>query len=192
MALALAAGCLPERDYMPLCVGNRWDYVVLTANGRREERRLEITRRLSKETWQAREGSGRELDLGGIPQVWSLEDEIVSVQQLAERWALLWLPPATGLGWWTQTPDGDRVWSKIVGREAVSVPAGTFRDCVVVVMERAGGRGEIRHWFAPGVGWVRASEGPAGGRPAVVRELVAWQLGQTGSDKITPLPERRD
>jgi len=171
-----AAGCAPERDFMPLAVGNRWDYRVVDSDGTISARRLSITGRAAQLTWRARDGGALGLWSGDVPCAWSKEDNIVSVQQEGARIYLLWLPPAVGTGWWTQTPDGARVWCQIVGRETVRVPAGTFPDCVVVVMEEPGGRTEMRHWFAPGVGWVRYSWGPRGGRPFLVRELVAWEL----------------
>lgn len=163
-----AAGCLPERDFMPLAVGNRWDYRIFHDDGRTRDIRLEITGRESKLTWWARDGD--------LECLWSKEDEIISVQQAGSRIYLLWLPPAPGSGWWTVTPDGERVWCKVVGRETVHLPAGTFRNCAVVVMEQPGGKAEMRHWFAPDVGWVCYSWGPPGGRPWLVRRLVGWEL----------------
>ncbi len=153
---------------MPLAVGNRWDYRITYDDGRTAPVRLELDARESELTWSGRDGR--------IGCLWSKEDGIVSVQQQGSRVYLLWLPPANGAGWWTVTPDGQRVWCTVAGRETVTVPAGTFRDCVVVVMEEPGGRTEMRHWFAPGVGWVRYSWGPRGGRPWLVRELTAYEL----------------
>jgi hypothetical protein len=168
LLLLAAAGCLPERDFMPLAIGNRWDYRISFDDGRVAPVRLELDGRESRLTWSGRDGR--------TGCLWSKEDGIVSVQQEGARVYLLWLPPAIGAGWWTVTPDGQRVWCRVAGRETVNVPAGAFRDCVEVVMEQPGGASEMRHWFAPGVGWVRYSWGPRGGRPWMVRELVAYRL----------------
>ena len=171
---------------MPLAAGNRWDYRVVDSDGTVSARRLEITGRAAKLTWRARDGGALGLWSPDVPCAWSKEDNIVSVQQEGARIYLLWLPPAVGTGWWTETPDGARVWCQIVGRETVRVPAGTFPDCVVVVMEEPGGRTEMRHWFAPDVGWVRYSWGPRGGRPLWVRELVGYKLVPPKDDQAVP------
>lgn len=163
-----AAGCLPDRDFMPLAIGNRWDYRLTYDDGRTDQVRLELTGRDSEKTWSGTDGR--------IGCRWSKEDGIISVQQEGTRIYLLWLPPTRGVGWWTVLRQGERVWCRVVGRETVTVPAGTFQDCVAVVMEEPGGRTEFRHWFAPDVGWVRYSWGPRGGRPFLVRELVACEL----------------
>lgn len=184
-ALALAAplvlaltGCLPKTDYMPLATGSRWDYRLTYEDGHTEKARLELSGRHSQDTWVGQDGR--------IPCLWSKEDGMVSVQQEGTRIYLLWLPPTDGSGWWTVTPQNERVWCRVAGRETVTVPAGTFRNCVVVVMEQPGGKAEMRHWFAPGVGWVRYSWGPRGGRPWLVRELTAWQLAPEEQGKFKP------
>ncbi|HOX08028.1 MAG TPA: hypothetical protein PK280_16640 [Planctomycetota bacterium] len=171
-----AAGCRPEPDYLPMAVGNRWDYRLTYDDGRTAAVRLELTGRRSEQSWEGVDGR--------LACLWSKEDGIVSVQQEGSRIYLLWLPPFTGAGWWTVTPAGERVWCQVTGRETVTVPAGTFRNCAAVLMEQPGSRSEMRHWFAPGVGWVRYSWGPRGGRPWLVRELTAWQLRPP--DRWTP------
>ena len=171
LPLALpAAGCFGRRaDYMPLAVGNRWDYRIATSDGRRARRRLVVTGKVSALTYRATDGDEASL--------WSKEDGWVSRQQNGELIYLLYLPPVTGAKW--QNVMGAkriRAWCRIDGRETVSVPAGVFKDCVVVVMEAAGSRTELRYWFAPDVGWVKFSYGPRGGRPRLVRDLVDYDL----------------
>ncbi len=174
--LLLAAGCAPPsagRDYMPLVPGNVWNYRVTTSAGRVSRRRLEITSRHSKLTWRAADGDRRSL--------WSWEDGFLSVQQEGQRIYLLMLPVHEGASWWTVTPEGVRVWCRVTGFGPVSVPAGTFPTCAQVVMQPRGGKTEIRHWFARGVGWVKYSYGPIGGRPWMVRELTDFKV-RTGED----------
>ena len=176
----LLAGCgRPRADYMPLAVGNRWNYRVVREGGRASSRRLEITSRVSEVSYRAQEG--------GAPQLISKEDGFLSVLRQGQMVYLLILPPTKGIGWWTTTPQG-KLWCRVAGRETVSVPAGVFAGCVVVVMEAKGGSAEIRHWFAPGVGWVRYSWGPRGGRPWEVRELVDYELHPPGSAEA-PAPD---
>jgi len=170
LAALAAAGCSRARgDYMPLAVGNRWDYRVLQPGRPVERWRLELTGRVGERTWAGADGDG-------VGVLWSKEDEMLSVQRRGQRIYLLWLPPAVGAGWWTTAPGSAKVWCKVVARPTVAVPAGTFRACVEVLMEPVGGRTEMRHWFAPGIGWVRYSYGPRGGRPWMVRELTGYQL----------------
>ncbi len=167
----LTAGCFGPRagrQYMPLAVGNRWDYRVTLSDGRTRQRRMTVTAKISELTYRTSDG--------GDSALWSWEDGFLSFQQGGRRVYLLALPPTEGSGWWTVTPEGARVWCKVKGRGEVSVPAGDFRNCVEVLMQPAGGKTEMRHWFAPGVGWVRYSYGPRGAKPWMVRELVAYEL----------------
>jgi hypothetical protein len=170
-ALLAACGCSVRgtgRDYMPLAVGNRWDYRVVTSNGSESFRRLMISSKVSNQAFRGAEGNGTSL--------WSWQDDFLSVQRGGQRIYLLALPAVKGTSWWTVTPKGIRVWCRVEGTATVKTAAGTFNRCVEVLMEPVGGRTEIRHWFAPGVGWVRYSYGPRGGRPWMVRELVAYVL----------------
>jgi hypothetical protein len=172
--LLAACGCSGRREgreYMPLAVGNRWDYRVITRDGRRVRRRLEITGRASARAFKASDG--------GDPAVLSWEDGFLSFQHAGRRVYMLMLPAVAGSSWWTVTPEGARVWCRVQGSGNVTVPAGTFR-CVEVLMEPSGGRTEIRHWFARGVGWVRYSYGPRGGSPWMVRELTACEVRPAG------------
>ncbi|MHC4916446.1 MAG: hypothetical protein ACYTGB_13235 [Planctomycetota bacterium] len=174
----LAAGCAAPsagRDYMPLEPGNSWDYRVTTAAGRKSSRRLEITGRVSELTCRAADG--------GRPSLWSWEDGFLSVQQEGQRIYMLVLPVHEGASWWTVTPEGVRVWCRVTGFVPVSVPAGTFPRCAEVVMQPKGGKTEIRHWFARGVGWVKYSYGPTGGRPWMVRELTGYRVKTGGASR---------
>ena len=80
-----------------------------------------------------------------------------------------------------------------VGCVTSTETAGTFPECAEVLMEPLGGRTEMRHWFAPGVGWVRHSSGPRGGRPWVVRYLVDYELHrpEAGAGAGTPPAARK-
>lgn len=153
---------------MPLAVGNRWDYDVVWAEGGREPRAIEINGELMKDTWSAADGP--------LPCFWSRENDIITMGAQGVRTDLLYLPPTTGFGWWTRDFGGRRAWCRIAGREEVRVPAGTFRDCVRVLMLPEDTFLEMNYWFAPGVGLVRCSEGRRGQAPLVVRELVRYKL----------------
>ncbi len=169
--LSAAWGCSGQgtgRGYMPLALGNRWDYRVVTSNGQENFRRLMISGHASEGAFRGVEGNETSL--------WSWQDDFLSVQRGGQRIYLLSLPAVTGTSWWTVTPKGIRVWCRVEGTATVKTAAGTFYRCVEVLMEPVGGRTEIRHWFAPGVGWVRYSYGPRGGRPWMVRELVSYVL----------------
>ncbi len=169
--IAAACGCSRKgsgRDYMPLAIGSQWDYRVTTAEGQSSFRRMLISGTASQGVFRAAEGNDKSL--------WAWDDGFLSVQRRGERIYMLALPAVRGTSWWTVTPDGKRVWCKVEGASRVKVPAGEFSRCVEVVMEPVGGKTEIRHWFARGVGWVRYSYGPRGGRPWMVRELVSFRL----------------
>jgi len=168
--LLAACGCSGRRqgrEYMPLAVGNRWDYRITTGKGRRATRRLEILGKSSQRVFKASDG--------GDPALLGWEDGFFSFQHAGRRIYMLMLPAVPGSSWWTVTPEGARVWCRVQGGRKVTVPAGTF-SCVEVLMEPSGGRTEIRHWFARGVGWVRYSYGPRGGSPWMVRELTGYEV----------------
>jgi len=179
--LATACGCSGGgggRDFMPLAIGSRWDYRVTTAEGESSFRRMLISGRASEGVFRAAEGSDKSL--------WAWEDGFLSVQRRGERIYMLALPAVKGTSWWTVAPGGKRVWCKVEGTCRVRVPAGEFAGCVEVVMEPVGGKTEIRHWFARGVGWVRYSYGPRGGRPWMVRELVSYRIRPPGPAPAVP------
>jgi hypothetical protein len=168
--LVACCGCRGNgaRDYMPLAVGNRWDYRVASSTGGSSRQRLTIVGQASAGVFRGAEGAERSL--------WSWEHGFLSVQRASQRIYLLALPAARGTSWWTVTPEGRRVWCTVRAPVQVRVPAGVFPRCAEVVMQPDGGRTEIRHWFARGVGWVRYSYGPRDGRPWMVRELVGYSL----------------
>ena len=175
VGLAAASGCSGRRaDYMPLAVGNRWDYRVVRSDGGSSRHSMVITGKVSELVYEA--------DDGGQRCLWSKEDGWVARQAGGLVAYLLYLPPAAGVKWQNVVAGRKlKIWCRIAGRETVSVPAGTFPGCPVVVMEPAGGKTERRYWFAPDVGWVRYSYGPRGGRPWLVRELVDYQLEKPGA-----------
>ncbi len=75
-------------------------------------------------------------------------------------------PPFVGFGWTDLGPRGERVYCKIVGREAVETPADWFFECIAVEREAEDLSSVVRQWFAPEVGLVKwRVERP--GRPAV-------------------------
>jgi hypothetical protein len=176
---AAAAGCASPRadhQYMPLAVGNRWEYRVTTEAGGESRRELVITERVSPLTCKGTDG--------GQPVVWSWEDDFLSCQVRGQRVYMLMLPASKGAGWWTVTADGQGVWCRLAGFARVSVPAGTFPSCLEVVMTPRGGSTEMRHWFARGVGWVRFSSGPRGGRPWMVRELTSYRVRDPSAGEV--------
>ena len=176
LTVMLLSGCRNasrDQQLMPLAVGNRWSYLVHTPDSGKSLRVLEIIKDEGDGVYSAVDG--------GEPGLWTWQDGFLSVQQRGRRIYLLAVPATTGTGWWTVTPEGAKVWCKIAGRRRVEVSAGVFPSCVEVVMVPLGGRTEMRHWFAPGVGWIKYCYGPRGKEPWMVRELTDFRPGGSGN-----------
>ncbi len=64
--------------------------------------------------------------------------------------------------------------------EDVTVPKGTFEDCLKLVTTRSFGRGEMTTttWYAKGVGEVKSERPGRGDRPGTVTELVDYKLAE--------------
>ena len=186
IAALLAAGC--ERiagDYMPLAVGNRWDYSVRWQRGEAPAEAaadfMEIIDEVAPGKFRAREAAATSL--------WSKELGFVIRADGTTREPILALPPHTGYKWKLNTPAGS-VFSEIAERCEVSVPAGRFADCLRVVQRDVTGRRVLNYWFAPGVGIVKAVL-LYSGTPVETRELLRWRLAPgagagTGSEPKGP------
>jgi hypothetical protein len=177
LPVLFCSGCassLRDQCYMPLAVGNRWDYRIETDQGKISTRTLELTSKTKDDVFRCNDGVN--------PGAWAWRDGFLSFEQAGSRVYLLMIP-VRGAGWWTRTPEGHRVWCRVLGLRRITVPAGTFEDCVEVVMQPQGGRSEMRHWFARNVGWIRYSCGLRGKKPWMVRELVNCKLREVKAGK---------
>ncbi len=157
LALAMAAvafaGCETIKgDFMPLEVGNRWEYAVEWHGDRAapevSKDFIEITGKLSATRFRASEL--------GLTTEWMKESGFLQRFDGRSRQALLRLPPHTGYRW-PMTGSSGMIYYEIVGREDVRTPAGLFRGALKVTSRNAGGRRAIHYWFAPDVGLVKVA-----------------------------------
>lgn len=135
-----------SKDYLPLQVGNSWVYAVNAAGAERRET-IEAAVRIDGNTYfrfssyAGRAGSLLRLDAQN--RMW---------ERIDDRDVLLYDFGAQAGATWSY-PGGTVV---LVGREeTVTVPAGTFRNCVQFHYTVAGKEGDWDEWLAPGVGPVK-------------------------------------
>ncbi len=143
---------------MPLEPGRYWEYRTSVGPVR-----LEMLKKLPSGEVLAREPDGT--------HTWEKTEGFL-VHWVKSEAALLYpLPPHTGYRWKTKSADGHVFYCELLPREEVRVPAGTFRACLHVRMDRDDDLVVLKTWFAPGVGLVKRSvKTPAGEELWVLRE----------------------
>jgi hypothetical protein len=168
-AFAAGPGCRPQLTdtrYVPLDAGIRWAY-QFTDSFYKEEFEVRVLR-ASKDTAWLVGGCWPAAYYGMLP--FSSEGETVAYTRHSDGTyagprKLMNSSPAVGYAWQL----GPDVQARVLGRERVSVRAGTFDDCVRVDYVSSSGR--VTNWFAPGVGIVKST---VGGSLATV-ELLEWR-----------------
>lgn len=146
-----------SNNYFPLAVGNRWVYE--SSEGKKEAPALE--------TWEVirREGSAFVvatqqpfMPTGALEDMFELVVQGVQRRELGstntEAYLFLQLPPVAGVSW--QNADG-RYTITSMG-ETVTVPAGTFTNCVEVTRWREKTNVTVISTYAPEVGMIRREE----------------------------------
>lgn len=146
-----------SNDYFPLAVGNRWVYE--SSEGKKEAPTLE--------TWEVirREGSAFVvatqqpfMPTGALEDMFELVAQGVQRRELgstnAEAYLFLQLPPVAGVSW--QNADGRYAITSL--GETITVPAGTFTNCVEVTRWREKTNVTVISTYAPGVGMIRREE----------------------------------
>jgi len=174
-------------DYFPLAVGNRW--VFESSEGSAEEPALE--------SWETIRQEGAAfvvrvrqpfVTIEGIEEQFVVEAEGVKHQVWAYRDSepqlILKLPvPASGTRW----QSGNNVYAVTARGETVTVPAGTFADCVEVSRWNKATKIVVVSTYAPGVGLIQREEtfpvfGALGGdfdslaRGRAVLRLKEWSV----------------
>ena len=129
-------------EYMPLEPGRYWEY--RTSRG---PVRLEMLRRLASGGVVAREPDGT--------HTWEKTEGFLVHWTRSEAALLYPLPPHTGYRWKTKSADGHVFYSELLPRDELKVPAGEFKGCLHVRMERDDDLVVLEMWFAPGVGLIR-------------------------------------
>jgi hypothetical protein len=93
---------------------------------------------------------------------------------------MLALPLEQGKTWQVFASADTTVWATVVGREDITVAAGSFKDCWEVEFEYTAGAGsfQLSYWYADGVGWVRGwSSVAAGGYTGITeRRLTGYDV----------------
>jgi len=196
-AAALAgalAGCeTVSGDYMPLAVGNRWEYSVdwhrAAAPPQAATDFIEITQKVGRASYRAREL--------GLTTLWAKEQGYLTRSDGRWREGVLLLPPHTGYKWRVNTTGGARFY-EIVGREDVTVPAGKFSNCVKVTCRSLSGKRYLRRWFARDIGMVKLERLYDGKRVETkmltgcrIRKGPAPASAKARGDSPPPIPKRR-
>lgn len=157
LPMCVTAYAAAPDEYFPLTVGNRWVYE--SSEGTKEAPALE--------SWEVvrREGAGFVVRIqqpfvttDGLEELFEVGAEGLRRRELdseaSESPLVLKLPPVAGLSW--QSPDG-RYAITSVG-ESVTVPAGTFSNCVEVTRWRKETNVKVVATYAPGVGMIQREE----------------------------------
>jgi len=191
LAAAALAGCeTVARDYMPLAVGNRWEYAVDWHRGEAAPQAatdfIEITQKVGRSSFRAREL--------GLTTVWAKEQGYLTRSDGRWREGLLLLPPHTGYKWRVNTTGGPRFY-EVMGREKVMVPAGEFPNSVKVTCRSLSGKRLLHRWFAPKIGMVKLERRYAG-KLVETKVLTGCRLRTPGSpgapgSAAPPIPGRR-
>ncbi len=156
IASVLTVAAAPD-NYFPLAVGNHWVYE--SSEGTKEDPALE--------SWDVirREGTTFVVRVqqpfvteGGMEEMF--EPVLQGVQRhipngkTSEAQLILKLPPIAGARW--QNADGSYTITSM--GETVTVPAGTFANCVAVTQWREKTNITIVSTYAPGVGLIQRAE----------------------------------
>ncbi len=168
-AFTAGPGCrgrLTDTHCFPLDAGIRWAY-QFKDSFYNEEFEVRVVRG-SKDTAWLVGGCWPAAYYGMVP--FSPEGETVAYTRHSDGTyagprELMNSSPTAGSTWQV----GPDVHARALGRERVSVRAGTFDNCVRV--EYVSSRGITTNWFAPGVGIIKSSAG----RGLATIELLEWR-----------------
>lgn len=163
---------LPETEYYPLKIGNTWTYRVGKEDG------------YTGETKVVRHEKGKEALVAVLESTKDgvvIKTEKISVTKTGisrsvstllgeQSIQLLKLPPKQGDSWKSEIG-----FTSTVAFEAVEVPAGKFKDAVIVTSKMTSPRGliESRWWFVSGTGVVK-QETKVGKDEPILTELVKY------------------
>jgi hypothetical protein len=174
-AAAFATGCEDvNHHYVPLAVGNAWHYRVVSGERKLGTESLEVTARLKGpltedqgyRRFRVREPEGT--------AVWSEDARTIMRSSGKSFMTVIQHPPFVHSGWTDTAVDGSPVYCTVLRRQTVTVPAGSFEDCIVVSREAANLSSVVTQWFAPDVGLVKwRVSGPR--RPTIEWHLTSYR-----------------
>ncbi len=78
-----------------------------------------------------------------------------------------------------QEPQGStvNVWAiTLLGIEDVTVPAGTFQNCIKILINRGNQTTSMIRWYAPGIGWVKRVYESTSTSGGTIYEVTAYQV----------------
>ncbi|MFO7638613.1 MAG: hypothetical protein R6X14_04850 [bacterium] len=88
---------------------------------------------------------------------------------------MLALPLEQDKTWQVYARADTALWATVTGREDITVPAGTYANCLEVEYEYSfsGGNYKLTHWYAEETGWVRGrSSFSAGGYTGITEQRL--------------------
>jgi hypothetical protein len=155
---------------MPLAVGNTWTYRVVSGDKTLGVESMRVTEKLNASFLPEDTYHRFRMQEPETSAVWS-EDERTIMRSAGRSFiTVIQHPPFTQTGWTDRSPGGGDVFCRVVRREAVSIPAGAFADCIVIEREAANLSSRVTQWFAPDVGLVKWSVE----RPRA--QTIEWRL----------------
>lgn len=167
-ALFPAAGCggTAGTPYMPLAVGNTWQYRLecqpVPNDGKLT---LSIERRDDRGFLMPEPG-------GGLSW-WRVEEGFLVLERPGEIITFFEIPPSTGVSWWIKGADGQRYCMRVAGFEDVEVPAGRFENALRIEMENESCTKRAVFHFGKGTGLVKRVSAKEGGTVSI--ELLEFR-----------------
>lgn len=160
-----------EKDYWPLAVGNIWDYQVSTTVTMpdttitfTDTMKIEVTRETTLDNNTAVFEVITEMTVDTIVTTdtayYQETDEYVFAydeKSTTNPDTLLVLPIEEGKSWTVHKDSLETITMEVVGKETVTVPAGTYEDCWKGrQIQTDGTDAETMYvWLAPDVGWIK-------------------------------------
>lgn len=162
-----------SESYYPLKEGMRWEYLVISSTS--DTKKLIITN-LAQQEVQGKKVAPRKWDLGGHIFIEFMEKDNAGVyryaEQIGEKGAPILVTPkechlrfpvSEGNSWNMSTKMGNSTLNITFTIESVSenvtVPAGTFKDCLKIKQAGGNDAGDSvtgYEWYAPKVGIVKS------------------------------------
>ncbi len=64
----------------------------------------------------------------------------------------------------------------LLGIEDVTVPVGTFQNCLKIYRDRGNNSSPSIHWYAPGMGWVKRIYEGLNSYDGSIYEMTSYQM----------------
>ena len=157
-------------QYMPLAVGNRWTYRVVSDDRQLGTESLTVVEELSSKLVDDDTYRRFRMREPEATTVWSEDTGTVMRSSGRSFVTVIQYPPFVGSGWTDTALNGAPVFCKVLRRDYVKTPAGYFFECIIIEREAEDLSSRVTQWFAPDIGLVKWRVERPGRSP------VEWQL----------------